>query len=273
MTSMRNLAKYQNQFFHKGWCRFAYDQHIADWVNAALSAAHKAIASPDNAKWLRCGGTWFAGVNVLPNNADGVVENGPTLQGDVIDFIQEIIMPETIKWDAAQISTVYPGYPSADASEAESVKAFQFRAQRDAAHVDGLLPEGSGRRRHLREFHGFILGIPMVEYNQENSACVVWEGSHEKIRSALQTRFTGIAPGQWPAQDITDSYQSARRQIFDECRRVPVVAHPGEAYLMHRLLVHGISPWQQNQANRIDQRMICYFRPELNSAEDWVNNP
>ncbi len=268
---MRNLTKYQNQFFDKGWCRFAYDQRIADWVNAALPAAHKAIASPNNKKWLRCGGTWFVGVNALPNDADGVVNNGPVLQGDIIDFIQETIMPEPIKWDAAQISTVYPGYPQP--TESESAQAFQFRAQRDAAHVDGLLPEGPGRRRHLREFHGFILGIPMIEYSEESSACMVWEGSHEKIRSALEARFAGIAPEQWPDQDITDSYQSVRRQIFDECSRVPVVARPGETYLMHRLLVHGISPWQLSAKKSVDQRMICYFRPELNSAEDWVNNP
>ncbi|MCP4187833.1 MAG: hypothetical protein GY763_09570 [Gammaproteobacteria bacterium] len=271
MPCMRNLEKHQKQFFEKGWCRFDYDQRIADWVDAALPEAHKAIASPDNAKWLRCGGTWFVGVNVLPNDGDGVVKSGPVLQGDVVDFIHETLMPAPVKWDAGQVSTVYPGYPQP--MESESEKAFQFRYQHDAAHVDGLLPEGPERRRHLREFHGFILGIPMVEYSEENSACAVWGGSHEKIRSALETRFAGIATSQWPDQDITDSYQSVRRQIFDECRRVPVVARPGEAYLMHRLLLHGISPWRQNENNSVDQRMICYLRPELNSAEDWVNNP
>ncbi|MCP3690283.1 MAG: hypothetical protein GY784_17915 [Gammaproteobacteria bacterium] len=244
---------------------------MADWVNAALPAAHDAVAASANANWSRCGGTWFVGVDVLPNKADGAVAGGPALQGDVIDFIRALIMPAAIKWHAAQISVVYPGYPRP--TQSESAKSFQFRAQHDAAHVDGLLPEGPERRRYLREFHGFILGLPMLEYYAEDSACVVWEGSHKKMRSALEDRFSGIPPGLWPDQDITDSYQSVRRQILDDCDRVPVVARPGEAYLMHRLLVHGISPWQINQGKGIEQRMICYFRPELNSAEDWVNNP
>ncbi len=268
---MCNLEKYQKQFFEKGWCRFEYDQRIADWVNTALPEAHKAIASHDNKKWLRCGGTWFVGVNVLSNNTEGAVNSGPVLEGDVVDFIHETIMQKPVQWDAAQVSTVYPGYPKR--MDAESEKAYRFRYQRDAAHVDGLLPEGPLRRRHLREFHGFILGIPMVEYSEKNAACVAWEGSHEQIRSALEARFAGIEASKWPDQDITDTYQMARKRIFDKCCRVSVVARPGEAYLMHRLLMHGIAPWHQNENHRSDQRMICYFRPEFKSAEDWVNNP
>jgi len=35
------------------------------------------------ADWLRHGGTWFAGVNILANDAQGRVEQGPELGGAV----------------------------------------------------------------------------------------------------------------------------------------------------------------------------------------------
>ena len=93
--------------------------------------------------------------------------------------------------DKAQISVVYPGYPCA--MEGESAAAFNYRQRRDAAHVDGLLPEGPERRRHLREPHGFVLGLPLTQSSETASPMVVWEGSHKIMREAFQKALQGVA--------------------------------------------------------------------------------
>lgn len=268
---MRNHDRNKQQFFERGWCRFEYDEALSAWVDAALPYARKAVVAEENARWLRCAETWFVGVNVLPNKYDGSVGAGPALHGEAVDFIHQELCPDNFNWDAAQVSVFYPGYPQP--RESESEKAFNFRRQRDAAHVDGLLPEGPLRRRHLREYHGFILGIPMVEYDRNASPCVVWEGSHELVRSAMIERFAGLDSREWGDADITDSYHAVRRQVFQQCKRVPIVARPGEAYLIHRLAVHGVSPWQSSIDASADGRMICYFRPEIYDPERWLNSP
>ncbi len=266
---MRNHELSRKQFFEKGWCRFEYDAGITAWVNVVLPAARRAVTAAENAQWLRCGGTWFAGVNVLANRKDGSIDSGPPLQGEVIEFIREEIAPEYFAWDNGQVSVCYPGYPKPMASESE--KAFQYRRNRDAAHVDGFLPEGPQRRRHLREFHGFILGIPLVDYDSMASPCVVWEGSHEHVRAAMRELFDGVEAADWGEQDITEAYHAVRHKIFEQCQRVHLSASPGEAYLIHRLALHGISPWQDGVAASADGRMICYFRPEISDAEGWLN--
>ncbi len=112
----------------------------------------------------------------------------------------------------------------------------------------------------------------MVDCDAEASALVVWEGSHEMVRSAMQSRFSGIAPELWGNEDITEAYHSVRQQIFEECRRVSIPAKPGETYLLHRLALHGISPWQDGARAGEDGRMICYFRPDFGNAGEWLNN-
>ena len=266
---MRNLEMNKKQFIDKGWCRFEYDADIAAWVEAVLPAARRAVTAAENAQWLRCGGTWFAGVNVLPSGADGSIDPGPALQGEVIEFVREEIAPEDFVWDSGQVSVCYPGYPKPMATESE--KAFQYRRQRDAAHVDGFLPEGPQRRRHLREYHGFILGIPMVTFDAMASPCVVWEGSQELVRAAMRQRFEGIPADSWGEQDITDAYHAVRHLVFEQCKRVPLSASPGEAYLIHRLALHGVAPWQNGAEASADGRMICYFRPEFSDAGGWLN--
>lgn len=268
---MRNHDINKRLFFERGWCRFEFDEAVLEWVDAALPLARQAVLSAEYSQWLRCAGTWFVGVNALPNRADSSVGASPALRGEAVDFIREELYPDRFDWDAAQVSVFYPGYPKP--RENESEKAFQYRCRRDAAHVDGLLPEGNSRRRHLREHHGFILGIPMVEYDQNASPTVVWEGSQELVRSAMSERFNGIPSEQWGGEDITDSYHAVRRQAFERCNRVPIVARPGEAYLIHRLAVHGVAPWQSGAVAGADGRMICYFRPEFFGAEGWLNSP
>jgi hypothetical protein len=210
---MRNQAKH---FFTRGWCRFAHDPILSGWVNASLASARTTLQDPRQAKWLRYQKTWFAGVNALPNDPQGAIADSGPLRGKVIDFIAGQLKLENFAWDRAQVSVCYPGYPQPMAGESPG-KA-RYRRERDAAHVDGLLPEGPERRRHLREYHGFILGIPMVEFDANASPFVVWEGSHEIMRNAFAQRFAGIPPDQWGEQDVTEVYHVAREQAFVACQ-------------------------------------------------------
>lgn len=248
-----------------GWCRFLFDQEVADWVASVVPDVERVVQDPDMvANWLRCGGTWFAGVNALPNDASGAVPNGPALQGAVVDFIKARFGAQV--WDRAQLSVIYPGYPRE--MEGESAAAFRFRRDRDAAHVDGLLPEGPKRRRHLREAHGFVLGLPLNETSAQASPLVVWEGSHLLIRAAFEAALKGVDPANWREVDLTDIYQETRRTCFETCKRVVVHAVPGEAYLVHRLALHGVAPWGAEAADA--GRMIAYFRPELRCVAQWL---
>jgi hypothetical protein len=267
----RNGTMNKSQFFEEGWCRFKFDKKLMHWVNHALSAARESVSAGQNRQWLRCGGTWFAGVNALPNTADAALNGGDALAGNVIDFIHNSLGLKDIHWDQAQVSVCYPAYPQPMPGETEA--AFAYRRDRDAAHVDGLLPEGINRRRHLREFHGFILGIPMVEFGIGASPFVIWEGSHEIVRESFIAKFRDLPPQQWGNIDVTEVYHETRRRIFDCCKRIEIYATPGEAYLVHRLALHGIAPWKKDASATEDGRMICYFRPEIGSAEEWLFNP
>lgn len=255
-------------FFEKGWLKLNRDPLITHWVDTTLIPAKKLIAKKANRHWLRCGGTWFAGVNVLGNDASGSVEGGPVLAGNAIEFIRKQINPTQLTWDQGQLSVCYPGYPKP--MQNESPAAYNYRLNHDAAHLDGLLPEGINRRRHLREYHGFILGIPMVECSPRASPLVVWEGSHEIIRRAFKTEFSDMPPSHWGDVDITELYQDTRREIFKHCPRVEVFARPGETYIIHRLCLHGVAPWTARNGSSEDGRMICYFRPETSGPRGWL---
>jgi hypothetical protein len=84
----------------------------------------------------------------------------------------------------AQLSVIRPGYPQP--SPEETPAAFAYRRDRDAAHLDGLLPIGPEKRRMVKEPHGWILGLPLNETTA--SPLTIWEGSHEVIRAALLRR-------------------------------------------------------------------------------------
>jgi hypothetical protein len=263
------------QFFERGWCAFDTDPALAAWVEAARPVAEAALHDPElRARWLRCGGTWFAGVNVLPNDADGAVPgwNVPPLTGAAVDFIGQVLDLGSIAWDKAQVSVCFPGYPQP--WDGESASAFRFRRDRDAAHVDGLRRSEPGRRRKLGETHAFILGIPLTETLPDAAPFTVYEGSHELMRRAFQARFAGIAPAYWAAEDVTDAYVTARRKAFEICTRVPVHANPGQAYLAHRFALHGVAPW--GTSPETGPRMIVYFRPELKAGQGpewWLKQP
>jgi hypothetical protein len=269
---MKSLAE---QFYQRGWCAFDHDPTLAAWGEAVRPVAEATLHDPQfRDRWLRCGGTWFAGVNALPNDNTGAVpgEGVPPLTGTAVDFIASELGLTGIAWDRAQVSICFPGYPQP--WEGESDAAFRFRRDRDAAHVDGLRRSDPGRRRKLGETHAFILGIPLTGTLPDAAPFTVYEGSHELMRQAFRDRFSGIAPSDWASEDITDAYVAARRQAFETCPRVLVHANPGQAYLAHRLSLHGVAPW--GGSAETGPRVIVYFRPEAPGAEGpewWLDRP
>jgi len=200
-------------FFETGWCRFAQDETLQAWALRATPAARAAVSLTANAKWLRCGDTWFVGVNALPNGPDGAVAGGMPLTGRAVNFVREAL-GMSIAWDRGQVSVVYPGYPRR--MESETAAAFRFRRDRDAAHVDGVLRRGAQRRRFLQAFHMFILGIPLVEVCADNSPMVVWERSHELVRRSFREYFGDMPAERWPQEDVTDLYRTVRRTVFEK---------------------------------------------------------
>ncbi|HEX5420468.1 MAG TPA: hypothetical protein VFY39_10755 [Gammaproteobacteria bacterium] len=257
-----------SQFFRAGWVGFPHDPVVAEWTRRGRPAVQACLADPAHrARWLRCGGTWFVGANVFPNDTVGAVPEAgvPPLAGSPIRFIAEVLGLAEIAWDRAQISVCFPGYPQPSGGESEA--AFRFRRDRDAAHVDGLR-RVDARRRRLGEAHGFILGLPLTEAPDDAAPFVVWEGSHEIMRGALRRRLAQIPAERWAAEDLTDAYVAARRECFETCRRVRLLARPGEAYLVHRLALHGVAPWASKAAGK---RAIAYFRPDPfpGAARNW----
>lgn len=236
------------------------DPRVAAWARAALGPAKAVAADVEmRARWLRHGGTWFVGVDALPNADDGAI-GGVALAGP-----WEGEVP-AMKLHRAQLSVVYPGYPRRD--QVESAAAHAFRRERDAAHLDGLLAEGPDKRRFLREPHGWILGLPLTA--TEASPLVVWEGSHEIIRDAFMAAFAGVPPADWAATDVTEIYKDARDEVFEMCNRVELPMVPGQSVLMHRMLIHGVAPWKPGAKAPPEGRMVAYFRPVLRDMRDWL---
>ena len=258
-------------FYKNGWLKIGFDPVLKIWVDKVLPCAREQVHAKRNRRRLRCDDTWFAGVNALPNNGLGEVGDSGPLAGTAIKFIRQSLRINNFELDCGQISVCYPGYPRAGAGETSQAQG--YRLKRDASHVDGLLPEGPDRRRHLREHHAFILGIPMVAFDSGASPFVVWEGSHEIIRHTFRTVWEKLPSQQWGDLDVTEIYKQARRTIFSRCRRVLLHTRPGESFIVHRLALHGTSPWKENARAGPDGRMICFFRPQTGTAEDWLNAP
>ena len=253
-------------FGAKGWKRFSYDPAIAAWASNALQHAKLVVQDSEmQKKWLQCRGTWFVGVDALASDRQGKLAGTP-LAGEVIQWLSAI---DYVPFHPAQLSVMYPGYPKP--RDGETNAAFRYRKKRDAAHVDGLLPVGPERRRMLKEPHAFILGLPLNSCSDTASPMVVWEGSHLIMAQAFQKTFAGIDAADWAEVDVTEVYQTARRQVFEGCKRVVVHAQPGEAYVLHRLSLHGIAPWGEDAKAPAEGRMIAYLRPELSHLKDWCS--
>lgn len=255
-------------FHDRGWLRFSHERTVADWAAEARKAAHAAVADPALARWHVCQGTWFVGVDALPNAADGAVGGSGPLRSAALDFARQIY--GELPLHKGQVSVVWPGYPRPRDGESEG--AFRYRQKREAAHVDGLRGTGQPKRRRIDETHAYILGLPLNPAPRRASPLVVWEGSHHVIRAALREALGGHPPQRWPEIDVTEAYQNARREIFETCRRVPLSAAPGEAVLLHRLSLHGVAAWEAGDLP--EGRMVAYFRPYLpEGAQDWVTLP
>ena len=134
-------------FGSTGWRRVAYDPRLAEWAKRARQIAIGVAQDPQmRANWLVCESTWFVGVDALPNAANG------NLPG--VEFPARLRSLCPGPYHKAQVSITYPGYPKP--REGESDAAFQFRKNRDAAHVDGILGIGTPKRRFVREPHAYI---------------------------------------------------------------------------------------------------------------------
>jgi hypothetical protein len=118
--------------------------------------------------------------------------------------------------------------------------------------------------------HGYILGLPLAEADPDAAPLVVWEGSHRLVAEAFREALSGRPPQEWPDVDLTEIYHATRRAIFDACRRVPVHARPGGAYLIHPLSLHGVAPWAPGADAGDDGRMVAYFRPQI-TVNKWEN--
>ncbi|WP_299549556.1 hypothetical protein [uncultured Tateyamaria sp.] len=228
-----------------GFAIFDHDSRAARWVVAAQEAAADAADDSEmKAHNLRHGNTWFVGVDVLPNEGDGSVAGVP-LVGPWQSHVPDLPL------HAAQVSIIYPGYPARDPDQSEA--NHRFRLDRMAAHVDGLLPEGPEKRRFAREFHAYILGLPLNDVTA--APTVVWKGSHRIMQAALRDAIGDKDPQE---VDLTNAYHAARRVVFDSCEAVRLRASPGQSFLIHRFALHGTAPWDGG----VDAgRMIAFFRP------------
>lgn len=246
----------------KGWRKFPVDTALLDWTRAARTFARAALADPALAHWYQCENTWFVGVDALPNDTHGKI-GGRALGGAVTEALHPV--PALHR---AQLSVVWPGYPKP--RDGEPPGAFAYRQNRDAAHVDGLIGEGTPKRRFLREPHAWILGLPLNAAPQDAAPLSVWEGSHLIMGAAFRRAYAGVPPEGLPDHDVTDAYIQARNEVFETCRRITVPAQPGEAILLHRHVLHGIAAWT---APPEGNRQIAYFRPCLPSAQAWLDLP
>jgi hypothetical protein len=243
----------------KGWHRLGPSAGIKAWADAALPLAQAALAGTNDP--LRCGGTWAVGLDLLPNDATGRV-GGVDLPWADLGLVCEPL-------HRAQLSTIHPNYPQP--SIEESATAYAFRLNRDAAHLDGLLPIGADRHRMVKEPHAWILGLPLNV--SDASPLVVWQGSHLILQEALREAFAPYPPATWGDVDVTQAYTAARRRIFETCPRIALPVRPGEATLLHRLTLHGVAPWAAGATAPPEGRIIAYFRPLMGSVQDWLLLP
>ena len=81
---MPNREMQADAFSERGWAIFPAEPAVCDWVARTLPLARATVNAPEHANWLRYGNTWFAGVNVLPNDVNGAVPGGVALAGQAV---------------------------------------------------------------------------------------------------------------------------------------------------------------------------------------------
>jgi len=240
----------------EGCVSFPATEASLRWARAAAASARRVASDPDMRRAnLRHGDTWFVGLDALPNDLFGAVDGVP-LRGP-----WDAHLPWHGPLHRAQLSIVYPGYPERDPGQ--SAANHRFRVERMAAHVDGLLPFGRGRRRHLAEFHAYILGIHLNACPAAPTVC--WPGSHRIIGAALAEAVGDADPA---TIDVTEAYQAARREVLDTCAPRALTGPPGASFLLHRHMLHGTEPW--SGPAREEGRITAFFRPEFATERDWL---
>lgn len=260
-----------SSFAKRGWKAFAPETATLDWVTHAKMDAVRALRDPDLTKWYECEDTWFVGLDALANDAAGRVAGSAPLSGAGVDFVSVTCggWPDLHR---GQVSGVFPGYPRPRAGETEA--GFRYRLNRCAAHVDGVLGVGQPKRRFVQEPHAFILGIVLTQAEASAAPLVVWEGSHLIMKAAFRRAFDAASSDDPETVDVTDIYQSARREVFETCPRVVVHGPPGAAFVVHRLALHGVAPWEPGAQSDPEGRLIAYFRPPMaGGTRAWVDAP
>ena len=253
-----------NKFEDTGWIKFDFDHRVAHWANVANSKITSKLKNKtifENN--LTCQGTWFVGVDALDNNPDGALGETP-LSGPFETLMKS---SEVCDLHSAQVSIIFEGYPKPRDQESQS--SFNFRLKRDAAHVDGLIADFPGGPRKLKEPHAYVLGIPINQAPKGASPVVVWEGSHQLMAKAFERFFLNRKPEEWRDLDVREVYSETRKSVFEKCKRRVLHANLGESYVIHRLCLHGISPWEPQTKNFSEGRKIAYFRPELQDLAAW----
>lgn len=246
-----------------GVCVLPATAEVTRWVAAAAPVARDVLAARRNLPGqTRHGGTWFVGLDALPNAPDGSI-GGVPLTGGWQRIVSAPNLWHPDLWHPAQLSVVFPGYPGRDPDDSDA--AHRYRRDRGAAHLDGLHGIGPDKRRFLREPHAFILGLPLD--HSRAAPLLVWPGSHTIMGDALRAAVAGRDPGQ---VDLTDAYIAARRTVFDRITPLPLRAGPGDAILLHRHLLHGVDNWRAEDGGGSSHRMIAYFRPLLATMDAWM---
>jgi len=243
-----------DDFATRGWARFPAEDGTRVWAAIAKRQATVAAADPAHAHMLVCEGTWFVGLDVLGNGLDGSLGEVPLAGGAVEATRSQFGWPPL---HPGQVSITYPGYPRPRDGETEA--GFRYRLKRDAAHVDGVLGEGSPKRRFVREPHAFIFGIGLTDAKPDAAPLVVWNGSHGIMRDAFRQAFDGLSAEEMPDHDVTAIYRAARSKCFETCQRIALPLQVGQAVLLHPMLLHGVAPWDEQAADH--ERMVAYFRP------------
>ena len=258
-----------SSFNRCGWAVVHEDSGMSKWIVTAKKSVLKRLNSNQlDTKQFKCGGKWFVGVNFLDNDKNGRLDNFE-FDGIAVRAIKDHFGELFKFWDKAQVSICYEGYPKP--SDDETSAAFAFRKNKFGAHVDGILPIGKSKRRYAREFHTFILGIPLESYDIFAAPLVVWEGSHQIVRGYLSKKLLNTSVKSWKNIDITQTYHEARKEIFLKCRKKIIMVPAGGSYILHRLALHGVMPWKKTGDLEANSRKIVYFRPVLKAPQLWLD--
>ena len=263
-----------------GWCFLNTDNDHYDWINEAkkqikFKFSQNVIKDQD----LRSGSTWFVGTNFLDNNSQGKI-GARQFSKKIINNISSYFGTKIQYWDKGQVSICWPGYPKKDTLESE--KSFNFRIKRFASHIDGIIPLGSKKRRFAKEYHAFILGLPIMNNFKNNASLVVWEGSHKIFRNFFRNIYEGVSSNKISHIDITELYNECRNKVFTKCNVKKIVPNFKQPYLLDRHLLHGIDQWKdqnfgsyvikhKNSVNNLSNgRIVVYFRPVFSDPYDWI---